>query len=551
MNYNLLSNVSMDIDYFLFLGIFIFLFLIERRVGVGRRIKGILFFLITLLIVIYLFGPNLKAQLWLIDDHETFFFLKSKTSPAAWSEFFDILINKTEVGKFGESPRYRISYYVLRIFESLLWKENVYAWYFFRCFTAGVFVFSILKLFSRFFSVSVSTLFVLSIFSVRYWSDIFSRLGAGEVYAVLGVALLLIAIAEYRLSEKKPISFYILISLGVIIAAGSKENFLILIFIPIVILFLERKKKDNRLGSVLLTLPILFSFVTVLSLFLFFRMSKVDIYGNSALASDRFSVFVRILSKDFLYVPLVLLGLLFSLFLFEFKKGRRIGFDKWICLAFLFLSILLINIVFYNGQWPTNSRYDFPGVIAFQGSILILIASVVWRVFRIGELGFQTRFFSLNLVLIFYLSSTVSIQGLTNLQRDSRANMKRTQEFTSFLKEFVSNDSNSHLIFYVHQAFDFEPVDSFSRFLNYYGDSKERMLIVTDVKAESDFKNGLLSYLRMIAKDGSLEKGILPYNSKSLLGKNCVVLLFPPASLQDAPKISDCKKVEVKLVPFQ
>ncbi|RHX86338.1 hypothetical protein DLM78_10915 [Leptospira stimsonii] len=227
---NLLTKEFLWSPYqFAFLGFFLLLYLAESQFRWSRKTVLVASIFVALSLSVYLFGPNLKAKWWLIDDHEIFYFLKSKNSQQNWIQFFEILLNQTEVGSFGNSQRYRSSYYFLRVFETLLWKDNPLLWYSFRLVITALFSFSILKLLTKYFSFSLSILFLLSVFSLRYWSDIFSRMATSETYAVFGISLILIGISNYRDQSQNSIWTYVSIAVGVMIAEGSKENFLFLI----------------------------------------------------------------------------------------------------------------------------------------------------------------------------------------------------------------------------------------------------------------------------------------------------------------------------------
>ncbi|PJZ58176.1 hypothetical protein [Leptospira barantonii] len=538
-----------DPTQFLILSVFLIFLLVEKKITWNPKVQLGTALTVSLIVSVYCFGPNLKAKFWLIDDHEVVYFLKSKTQGSNLFDFFNILLTQTEVGNFGESPRYRISYYFLRILESLVFKENSFLWYFTLFCISTFFVFSMLHFLFKHFSVAVSILFTFFVFSFRYWSDIFSRLGAGETYAVLGVALILLGLAYYRYKEENADWIFVIVSFGVAICCGSKENFLPLFLLPLSLLILEWKRK-TFFRSIVLILPILLSIFTVISLYLFFKKNQVDIYGNSTRISDRVLALFGKLNGDFVIGLLILAGFVAVLSILESFKTKKFKITKAILLPIVLFGILLLNIVFYNGNWPTNSRYDFPGIITYQVGLLVLIVLALEILLRYFEIDLKHRAIVTNIALIFFLSSLVSAKGITDLQRDARANMKRTQAFSSFLTNLISDSTDKTIVLYVHQAFDFEPADSMTRYLNYYEDKNERMILVSPAKAESDFKNGLLDYLRKISKEGSEERKILPYNPKSLAGRSCLILYFPPASLEDVPNIPECKELRKETVPF-
>ncbi|PJZ55327.1 hypothetical protein [Leptospira adleri] len=551
MNSIVFSRSYWGADQFIILGLFLILFVIEKKFIISPKVRFLLTSLLSISLTVYLFGPNLKAQWWLIDDHEVFYFLKSKTNQNSWSDLFDILLNQTEVGKFGNSSRYRVSYYFLRISESLLWKDKATLWYLFRLSISSLFIFSILGLLSKFFSFSLSFLFTMYVFTVRYWSDIFSRMATGELYTVWGVALIILALSKYRFGtdKKNPIWVYLCISFGVMISAGSKENFLILILLPIFILFFERHKSGIWFQRIVLIFPILFSIFEVISLLLFHSKNKTDIYGNSTSFADRSAVLLGAVKSEYVMIPLGLLIVLCSL---RLSASNRIKIRdlKKILLPAVFVLVVLLNIIFYNGNWPINTRYDFPGLILFQSAVFLILALTLSEIFKIFKFGVSKRNVAVQLILILYVSSIFSVQGLTNLQRDSRANMKRTISFTASVKKVSSLPKDEMLILYAYQAYDYEPIDSFSRYLNYYDSEISKMILVTDQEAESEFKNGLLRSLRIISKEGSAEMKVLPYDEKSIRGKSCTVIIFPPAALENAPDIRGCRNLRKELVVY-
>ncbi|RHX78242.1 hypothetical protein DLM77_17560 [Leptospira yasudae] len=549
--FRIIPNYFWEPSQIVLLGCFLFLFILQEKSEWNRKYVVAGIGLVSVSLSLYCFGPNLQAKWWLIDDHEIFYFLKSRPNPNKIFDFFNILLNQTEVGQFGNNPRYRISYYSLRILETLLFKDNVFVWYFVWFCISIIFIFSIVYFLSKHFSLSVSILFALFAFSIRYWSDIFSRLGAGETYAVLGFALIIIGFSEYRFKSENPVWVYVLISFGVLICSGSKENFLPLFLIPLMQLVFEKRTRNSWTRFGISIFPILLTFFTILSLYIFFKKNSVDIYGNSTRLSDRLTILFGKLDTGFVNNLLILLLFLVILYIFEYQRTKKSPIPTAAVLPVFFLGMLLMNIVFYNGVWPTNSRYDFPGIILYQGAFFVLITLLLETLFRLCETENKNRKFYLNVVLIFFLCSVTSVKGITDLQRDARSNMKRTRAFTSFLNGLIEDKSDRVLIFYVHQAFDFEPVDAMTRFLDYYGDEKERMILVTEAKAESEFKNGLLNYLRTLAKDGSVERKVKPWNQNGLKDRTCILLIFPPASLEDAPAIKGCRELKKEIVPFQ
>ena len=139
------------------------------------------YLLLLLGFLFFLFGENLFAKWWIIDDHEIFKFIGDYKTQIGFGDYWDIALNKTEIGAFGNYPRYRPSYFLLRILELVLWKDNPFLWYSFRLLVLFTFTVSIYFLISKYASYTTSFLFVLWVFSYTYWGDIFSSMGPAEI----------------------------------------------------------------------------------------------------------------------------------------------------------------------------------------------------------------------------------------------------------------------------------------------------------------------------------------------------------------------------------
>ena len=83
-----------------------------------------------------------------------------------------------------------------------------------------------------------------------YWSDIFARLGPAEIYDVLGVTLTMIG---FIFADKKggwSVLSCLLVTAGIVIAAGSKENFVIMGALPLWLIFFQSPPLSLKLKSI-------------------------------------------------------------------------------------------------------------------------------------------------------------------------------------------------------------------------------------------------------------------------------------------------------------
>jgi hypothetical protein len=91
-------------------------------------------------------------------------------------------LGKTELAKFGDSVRYRPSYYFIRTLEASAWGKNVTAWYAARL-AISLFVVLSLALFCwHVLGRAPAFVYILYEFSQEYWFTLFGQLGPAETY---------------------------------------------------------------------------------------------------------------------------------------------------------------------------------------------------------------------------------------------------------------------------------------------------------------------------------------------------------------------------------
>src|SRR5262245_38435110 len=81
--------------------------------------------------------PNFSAGWGIIDDHEVMAFVGNQGHLGLGQ--IPQLLGKTEVVKIGQRfPRYRPTYYFLRLLETALWRNDPFFWYAFRVVLFGI-----------------------------------------------------------------------------------------------------------------------------------------------------------------------------------------------------------------------------------------------------------------------------------------------------------------------------------------------------------------------------------------------------------------------------
>jgi hypothetical protein len=141
----------------------------------------------SILFSLILLKHNLNAKWSIIDDHEIINYLGSDKN-ITLSEVTK-LISQSEIASYGNSLRYRPSYYILRILETYLWSDNAQLWYGVRILFLMIFLYVVSSIVTKLLGLFLAVSFTMFIMTGAYWPDILTRLGPSEMYGVLGIAL--------------------------------------------------------------------------------------------------------------------------------------------------------------------------------------------------------------------------------------------------------------------------------------------------------------------------------------------------------------------------
>ncbi len=316
--------------------------------------------------VFALFGENLSANFWFIDDHAILDAIRKVNSGGS---VFSLLLD-SEVGAWGRALRYRPSYYFLHSSEAYIWGDATSKWYLVRLLTFQQLVALTLFFLCTRFGIVLGVAGSIWIFSREMWTDIFSRLGTGEYYIALGLVIggfgWLMLSGTNRLTQKLGQG---LLFLGAVVAAGSKENVAVMIFGALIYLVFSskyRSKVNWIFGSILMAFCLLILTEIVIAV----SKTGTDIYGTSVRVSDRLAIFSKF--SDTSAMMISSLGILLVSWVERRNLRERIVSPEW-RMASVAFGVMLVNFVFYNGDWPAGNRYDFPGILV----VPLVVASVL------------------------------------------------------------------------------------------------------------------------------------------------------------------------------
>ncbi|MCP4398963.1 MAG: hypothetical protein GY801_16895 [bacterium] len=497
------------------------------------------------LLSFYLFGPLLKAQWWSHEDFAIMEFL-GEDRALGFSEIPSWLM-ATEVGKWGESVRYRPSFWKLKLLECWLWGDNPFFWYLTRLllfFTSLTMLWFMLYSQIGFFYSSVFALFI-STFSC--WPDIFAWLGPSEPYAIGGLALYAVGFliswkAITHQTEKENRTFakvsHLLILLGAFVAIGSKENFVILI-LPTLLLGCYAFLHKQLHAFMLVVVLIVTQYTLFIGVGIFLAMSKTggDVYRQEVTVHSRlmivFDQIPHIIQAFYLPVVLILLlglGTIISRYYPERRHDYIASLQQYAVVTFFLIAIYLSQNLFYHGQWPTGMRYDMPGILALPLFYFFTLLTMMksFRFIKIPEKIIHILI--LVSIIGIYWNSPHSFKEWGKIRQTSIKYADRTREFTQNIHSIVAQATKfpqMPLIFESADISDYEPIFSVRLFLLAYGVHNPLYLYVhpySESTLDSPIKKQAAINLQLLNQYGG--EGFLPLSQLSSLIEPCFVITF-------------------------
>lgn len=518
--------------------------------------------IISLSLSYYLFGENFHAKWWYIDDHEIMMFL-GEDGKITLNEIPKVLIEKTEVGDYGSYERYRPSYYFLRLIETSILGDNPMLWYFSRIVILTSFLSILWYLVSKGVGYIKGFFFVLLVLSANYWAEIISRLGPSETYAVFGLGLFLLGLYQqfkiYNEDKEKDkknfIVSLILMTIGAIIAIGSKENFIILIIPTILLSLYAIIKKKMNIGLLISSLVIILYGVFVMSsIIIALSKTNIDVYGSTINTKDLVIMTLKHIPdvlKLFWMQWVVILTVISSFIVYrirgvlKFKEYmKRLLF--FYASVFSLIGLYLSQIFFYKGLWPTGMRYDFPGLLYYPFYLLTLFFLIKWT-FEILNIKkyYREQIYTVIIILTFVFISP--LQYFDYFQAYSKENVVRTNSYTEIInsiEEKAKQDPSQPIFFESYSVWDHELMVSVNRFLrarrvendiyininNYSIDTVQSSLeknLVREINVVAS-KGGDLAGEKFVSRSGDISKtpGCITVNFSGITDDVCTSFII-------------------------
>ena len=434
-----------------------------------RKVSPVLILLASFVFVFLLFGSLLKAKFGVIDDHEIIRFL-GPDKKLGINEIF-LELKQTEVGNFGSLERFRPVYYFLRLLECVIWGAHPELWYLARIILLTISIattWHLLAQFSGFFTSSAITAYLLTL---PLWVGIFGRLGPSEAYIAVGLPIYIwgfLALLHEKLPKRKSWLASIAIIFGTIVCVGSKENLVILI-IPSTYLFFTGLRKRNFLSILSSVISDLACAFVGIAVFTLINKNGTDVYGMIVSPIQRFLA-LFLTYKSIFANPLFYIGLLFLLYLLllaAFRNYKTISTNVLHSLIALLIiaSFVFSQMFFYQGSWPLNSRYDYPGILYLPAIVIILQKTITTIISeKIPNLPTSSVAICVSLGLLLLTFS----RGYQSILSTNISTVETTNNFANKVNSIIES-AKSHpediIVLESSNVWDYEPIFSYQIYL--------------------------------------------------------------------------------------
>jgi hypothetical protein len=424
------------------------------------RLAGLLCYAFAAALALYFWSPLLDAKWGLIDDHEVIGFVG--TADRLPLSRVPAILADTELTPNSTLPRFRPSYYGLRILEAVAWGKNATLWYAARIAIAVLVALALAHVCLQAAGPILTMGFLPFALSSPYWGDVFARAGVGETYCALGLALIAFALGGQP-RETLSTGRVAVIALGIVIAAGAKENFLLLGAVPLWFLVAAKPRVSLAGKAISLGVLIYLAWIAV-TVFLRVRSAGTDIYANDASIAFRLRLLLSFLSLQVVHFWLAALAIALIVSWRVSAVGKPLRGYFWA--GGVLLAIYASQFVFYAGQWPyVPNRFQFPGVLAYHGAVLLgfaglVAAAMAWKMPDRAVMALQIAAAA---ALLYW---SIGDFGL------NRAQAYKTVETTvafdrnlNVVRAELAKDPSRPLVINSHYFNDYEPIFSIERFL--------------------------------------------------------------------------------------
>ena len=486
------------------------------------------------------FHYALKIKFGPIDDHEVFKFLGPKQQ-IKWLDIPNLLWTKTEVGKWGTSPRYRPSYYTIRVFETKIFGANPALWYALRLVLVSVVSFlltfvaiHLANLRKKSLIAVCGVISILSVLSLNAWTEIILRLGPAEFYLGVGYALFLYFLI-INIQKPRPATF-VALAFSLVVVAGSKENgiSLLLPFLLLTAYLVQRNALSKLLASVSSLFAIVYSALVFLGPLSSIDTTGADIYGNQRSVQGSLILGLNyIKSSDFQRIfSLLLLIVLCSLLQRKLHSHNMTMQTAAQLIGAYFVLQIVLEHIFYMGNF-SEPRYTLVTEISKTLLLLVAIFSTVGLVVDVlGTRHVQALVSSLAILLFSFQATYSNFKtSATGNQKTALSKAESSSVYQQKIKDIVQalgNRSSESIVIQMNNIWDYEPAYAVIQYLQYYGRGANFFLNLQIPPVPPGLETTLLAQLSDFQLNGSKDWNVKPKPVE--LGNNNFCIVFNGAA---------------------
>ena len=484
-----------------------------RRLGRAAVLSAV-----GVLLATYTLGPLRQAQWSMVDDHE----IASFVGPSGTLSFREIpeKLRQTEVGSPGRYPRFRPSYYGLRLIETALWGFDPAPWYRARVILYSVSVLLVGWLLAARIGLLATVGWLVWVLSGRYWFHVWGRLGPAEPYALLGMALwlwgihLLWPVSGNGSRSRVRVGLALFVA-GNAIVVGTKETLLVIAAANAILAAVEMRA--GRTGGArwwACVAGVAIAAAVAIPLIAYLRKVGVDQYGRPVGVGTRLDVLARGLGHlTGVHVAFVgALGLWVGT-----RMGRALGAfsprEAWLRLTSRLVlasavaaGFFLAQYVLYNGNITADTHYEFP--VSLVGPALLVVTAILVRGYlrEEGRDGAERAVYRLTAVVLAALA-LLSVGGLQEQRKKAGDWANATRIFTTTINRAAAAARAAPdlpVVVASGRPIDLEYILAVGRFLHALG-CTNRLFLVLDWESRRPQWGALEMYLAPVVETASRE----------------------------------------------
>lgn len=474
----------------------------EDRAGNPFRLQSAdAWALIALLAIVITAGfPLLSTGLRSVDDHEYLTFRLMNPAGSPWTALLDGFYRS--IGEL-DGARWRPIYHVGRSLSTALISDAAFPRYLWRLFMTAFVAWGIatrvikvatLKLDDsriRFFAILVSALLFLSI---PDWTDVTTRLGPQELFALFGLTLALLGVQVGPQLHHK-----LAMLTGVLLMSGYKENFAVIASLLLVgILRINRTLRRESLIYLCLGVSIATSVISYRAVLM---NGGTDVYGNERSLKSLANSFLSVAdSLRFEWSAIfIVISLAFS------RRGRR-HLIAW--LGLMMFCCLTTEWLIYGESMDTYGRYAIASDLVVASLLAIALISICDRISARRLLGpyILPGLVLLSLVLAITVFDTMR-NGASNAARESAGWSLVINEITEVSEQAKLSDLL--IVVDLHEnPGRYEKSLSLVTFLSYYAVAQPRLYLAVQRAPNNTEASDLSRNLEARSIEGGAQSNI-------------------------------------------